>query len=133
MILIEWTLSNCYFSCSLQNTLKATLFLYMPVEILQTVHEISSLSEVLYKKSVLKIFKKLAGNTRCRQPKVFCRKRVLKSFTNYLEKHLCRCQNFVGSMLETLLKKRPQYCCFLENFVSFLRTLFCRTSGNNGL
>ena len=50
--------------CTYTKCLKSTceiVILYMLVEILQLVHEISSLSDVLYKKGVPKSFSKFRG------------------------------------------------------------------------
>ena len=54
------------------------VLLYLVVEILQLVHEISSFPEVLYKIGDLKNFSKLQVNTRSSHPEVFCKKMFLK-------------------------------------------------------
>ena len=54
------------------------ILFYLVVEILQLVHEISCLPEVLYKIGDLKNFSKLLVNTRSSHPEVFCKKMFLK-------------------------------------------------------
>ena len=56
--------------------------LYLVVEILRLVHEISSFSEVLYKIGELKNFSKLLLNTRSSHPEVFCKKMFFKALQN---------------------------------------------------
>ena len=61
------------------------LLLYLVVEILQLVHEISSFPEVLYDIGDLKNFQvnsKLQVNTRTSHPEVFCKKMFLKVLQN---------------------------------------------------
>ena len=56
--------------------------LYLVVEILRLVHEISSFSKVLYKIGELKNFSKLLLNTRNSHPEVFYKKMFFKAFQN---------------------------------------------------
>ena len=53
-------------------------------------------------------------------PEVLCKKDVLKNFTKFTGKHLCR------SLLRpaALFKKRHRHRCFPVNFTKFLRTSF---------
>ena len=58
---------------------------------------------------------------------VFCKKGVLRNFTNFTEKHLCQSLFFnkvAGLRSATLLKKRLWHRCFPANFAKFLRTPF---------
>ena len=61
------------------------------------------------------------------RPEVFCKKDVLRNFTKFTGKHLCR-SLFLGKVaglkLATLLKKRVWHKCFPVNFANFLRTPF---------
>ena len=62
-----------------------------------------------------------------KQPKMFCKKGVLRNFTKITGKHLCQSLFFnkvPGLRLATLLKKRLWHRCFLVSFVKFLRTPF---------
>ena len=65
------------------------LLLYLVVEILQLVHEISSFPEVLYKIGDLKnlqVNSKLQVNTRTSHREVFCKKMFLKVLQNSQKK-----------------------------------------------
>ena len=56
---------------------------------------------------------------------MFCKKRVLRNFTKYTGKHLCKSLFFnevSGLRPATLLKTRLLHRCFPVNFVKFLRT-----------
>ena len=52
--------------------------------------------------------------SRSSRVEVFCEKRILKNFTKFPGKHLCR-----GLFFKRLWQK-----CFLVNFVKFVRTAF---------
>ena len=63
------------------------------------------------------------------RPEVFCKKGVLRNFTKFTGKHLCRSLFFnkvTGLRSATLLKERlwPRY--FPVNFAKFLRTPFLK-------
>ena len=61
-----------------------SILLYMLVEIMQLVHEISRLPEVSQKKLILKNFSKFT----CKQSSILlCQKSVLKNFKTFLAKH----------------------------------------------
>ena len=64
--------------------------LYLLVEILQLVHKISSFSEVLYKRDVLKNFLKFTDKLKKQSSWGVLSKVVLKNFSKFTEKHLCR-------------------------------------------
>ena len=72
--------------CSLLlKCLKSTCeIVYLLVEILQLVREISSFSEVLCKRGVLKNFQNPQINLRSSHPEVFCQKMFLKILQNSL-------------------------------------------------
>ena len=58
---------------------------------------------------------------------VFCKKGVLKNFTEFTGKHLCQSPFFskvAGLRPATLSKKRLWHRCFPVNFAKFLRNLF---------
>ena len=60
-------------------------------------------------------------------PEVFCEKSVLRNFTKFTGKHLCKGLFFnqVACLRPaTLLKKRLWHRCFPVNFAAFLRTPF---------
>ena len=64
---------------------------------------------------------------RSSRPEVFCKKGVLRNFTNITGKHLCQSLFFnkvSGLRPDTLLKKRLWHRCFSVNFGKFLRTPF---------
>ena len=56
--------------------------MYLVVQILQLVHEISSFPEVLYTMGDLKKFSKFQVNTRNSHPEVFCKKIFLNILQN---------------------------------------------------
>ena len=62
----------------------------MLVEILQLINEISSFSEVLYKKDNLKNFLKFTDKLKNQSFRSVLSKDFLKNFENFTEKHLCR-------------------------------------------
>ena len=66
---------------------------------------------------------------RSNRPEVFCKKDVLRNFTNFTGKHLCQRLLFNKvSKFFKLLKKSLWHRCFPVNFMKFLRTpLFYRT------
>ena len=70
------------------------------------------------------------GNSR---PEVFCKKDVLRTFTKFTGKHLCKSLFFnkiAGLRPATLFKKRLWQKSFPVNFAKFLRTPFLQnTSG----
>ena len=60
-------------------------------------------------------------------PEVFCKKGVLRNFTKFTGKHLCRSLFFnkvAGLRHATSFKKRLWHRCFPVDFVKFLRTPF---------
>ena len=59
------------------------------VEILQLVHEMSSVSEVLYERGVLKNFSKFTDKHKKHSSGGVLSKDVLKNLTKFTEKHLC--------------------------------------------
>ena len=61
------------------------------------------------------------------RPEVFCKKGVLRKFTEFAGKHLCQSlffNKFAGLKPVTLLKMRLWHSCFPVNFLKFLRTPF---------
>ena len=64
--------------------------MYLLVEILQLVDEISSFSEVLYKRDVLKNFSKFTDKLKNQSFGSVLSKNVLRNFAKFKEKHLCR-------------------------------------------
>ena len=73
----------------LEKHLRNSFSLYLLVEILQFVHEISSFSEVLYKRDVLKNFLKFTDKLQKKSSGGVLSKHVLKNLANFTEKHLC--------------------------------------------
>ena len=73
----------------LEKHLWDTLFLYLVVEILQLVHEISSFLEVLYKGGDLNIFLKFTDKHKKQSSGGVLSKDVLKDYTKFTEKGLC--------------------------------------------
>ena len=67
-----------------------SFLLCMLVEILQLVHEISSLQEVFYKKVFSKTSQNSQVNARSSHPEVFSERGVLLNFGKFTEKHICR-------------------------------------------
>ena len=64
---------------------------------------------------------------RSSRPEVFCKKGVLRKFTEFAGKHLCQSlffNKFAGLKPVTLLKMRLWHSCFPVNFLKFLRTPF---------
>ena len=64
---------------------------------------------------------------RSSRSEVFCKKRVLRNFTKFIEKHLCQSLFFnkvAGVRPAALLTKRLWHKCFAVKFVKFLRTSF---------
>ena len=74
----------------LEKRLRNSLSLYLLVEILQLVHEISSFSELFYKRGVLKNFSKLTDKLKKQSSGGVLSKGVLKNFAKFAEKHLRR-------------------------------------------
>ena len=73
--------------------------------------------------------KKERTKDRSSRPEVFCRKRVLKNFSNFTEKHLCQNLFFnkvAGLRPATLLKKRLWHRCFLLILRIFKNAFFHR-------
>ena len=69
----------------------------------------------------------LSAEARSSRPEVFCKKGVLRNFTNFKGKHLCQSLFFnkvAGLRPATLLKKRLWHRCFPVKFAKFLRTPF---------
>ena len=65
------------------------------------------------------------NNLRRSRPELFCKKGVLKSFSNFTGKHVRQSLFFnkVASLMPaTLLKKRPWHSCFFCEFCKLLRT-----------
>ena len=86
-------LSNGYFSFfykMLEKHLRNSFSLYLLVEILQLVHEISSSSEVLYERGVLKNFSQFTDKLKKQSSGGVLSKYVLKNFAKLTGKHLCR-------------------------------------------
>ena len=63
--------------------------------------------------------KALFIKNRSSRPEVFCKRGVLRNFTNFPGKH-----QYQSLRPVTLLKKRLWHRCFLVNFAKFLRTPF---------
>ena len=64
---------------------------------------------------------------RSSRPEVFCKKGVLRKFTEFAGKHLCQSlffNKFAGLKPATLLKMRLWRRCFPMNFLKFLRAPF---------
>ena len=76
-------------------------------------------SQKFIKSPAIRLFSSVE-NFRSSRPEVFCKKGVLKNFTKFTGKHLCKSPFFNI----TLLKKRLWHRCFPVNFVKFLRTSF---------
>ena len=74
----------------LEKHLRNSSLLYLVVEILQLVLEISSFSEVFYKGGVLKKLLKIQINTKTSHPEVFCQKMFLKILQNLLKNIFAR-------------------------------------------
>ena len=139
-------LSSGYFSflCKmLEKHLWNSFLLYLLVEFLLLVHEITSLEEV--KRGILKNLSKLIDKHE-KQPRGVLSKDVLQNFEKFTEKHLCRSlflNEVAGWKLETvrsscwrcsvkkvfltLLKRDPRTGEFCEIF----RKAFCRTLPRN--
>ena len=86
-------LSNGYFSFfykMFEKHLWNSFSLYLLVEILQLVHEISSSSEVLYERGVLKNFSQFTDKLKKQSSGGVLSKYVLKNFAKLTGKHLCR-------------------------------------------
>ena len=130
-------LSSGYFSflCKmLEKHLWNSFLLYLLVEFLQLVHEITSFPEMLYKRGILKNLSKLIDKHE-KQPRGVLSKDVLKNFEKFTEKRLCwslflnkvagwkletvrsscwRCS--VKKVFLTLLKRDPRTGEFCEIF-----------------
>ena len=74
----------------LEKHLWNSFLLYLQVQILQLVQEISNFPEVLYKRGVLKNFSKFTNKHKKQWYTGILSKDVLKNFTKLTEKHLCR-------------------------------------------
>ena len=96
----------------LEKHLRNTFLLYLVVEILQLVHEISSFPEfpgVLYKRGDLSNFSKLTDEHKKQSSGGFLSKDILKSFVNFTEKHICWSlffNNVAGWKAETVRSSR---------------------------
>ena len=64
--------------------------MYLLVDILQHVDEISSFSEVLYKRDVLENFLNFTDKLKSQSSGSALSKDVLRNFEKFKEKHLCR-------------------------------------------
>ena len=68
-----------------------------------------------------------AALLKCGRPEVFCKKGVLRNFTQFTRKHVCQ-SLFLNKGADlrsaTLLKKKLWHRCFPGNFGKFLRTPF---------
>ena len=105
----------------------------MLLEILQRVHEISSLREVFYKKGVLKNFSTFTGKHKKQSFEGVLSKRFFKNFANFIEKHPHRSVFLDKVQGQKLIKKRLKHRCFLMDFGNILKTLFCKISANDML
>ena len=102
----------------------------MLVEILQLVHEISSFSEVLYKRDVLKNFLKFTDKLKKQSSGSALSKYILRNFAKFTEKHLCWnlfFNNVAGWKPETV--RISHWRCsvkegVLKNFTSFTGVSF---------
>ena len=74
----------------LENHLRNSFLLYLLVEILQLVYEISSFPEVLYKTGVLKNFPIFTDKHKNQPSEGVPSKDVLKNFSQFTEKYFCR-------------------------------------------
>ena len=63
--------------------------LYLLVKNLQLVHEISSFSQAIYKRDVLKNFLKFTEKVKKQTSGGVLSKDILKNFAKFTEKHLC--------------------------------------------
>ena len=72
----------------LEKHLWNSFLLYLMVEILQFLHEVTTFLEVLYKRSVMKNFSKFTDKHK-KQSKGVQRKDVFKNFAKFTEKNLC--------------------------------------------
>ena len=84
-------LSNGYSSFQymmLEKHQSNSFFLYLVVDILQHVHEVSGFQEVLYKRGVLKNFSKFTDKHKKQSSRGVLYKDALKNFAKFAEKHL---------------------------------------------
>ena len=105
--------------------------LYLEVEILQLVHEISSFPEVLCKRGVLKIFSKFTNKHKKQSPEGVLSKYVLKIFAKFTEKHLFRSLFFskVAGWKPETVRCSHRRCSVkqrvLKNFKNFAEENLC--------
>ena len=113
--------------------LRNIFLLYLLVEILQLVHEISSFPEVLYKRSVLKNFSKFTNKHKEKSSGGILSKEkmFLKIFTKFTENHLCRSLLFnkVASWKSETVRSSHWRCSVkkgvLKNFANFTGKNLC--------
>ena len=74
----------------IEKHLRNSFSLYLLLEILQLVHEVSSFSEVLYKRSVMKNCSKFTEKLKKQSSGGVLSKDVHKNFAKFTEQHLCR-------------------------------------------
>ena len=120
--MIKWTPSKWLLLGLIQNVWKVPvkLLLYMLADILQPVPEISSLTEVFYKKVFWDASHIPELNTKTSHPEVFCKKRVIKSFTKFAGKHLS-----LSPFLIKLKAWRPAtFFCILRILRNFQESFF---------
>ena len=76
-------------SCNPEDSVKLLTGSYKKKSELQLVHEISSLSEVLYKRDALKNFSKFTDKLKKHSSGSALSKHVLGNFAKFTEKHFC--------------------------------------------
>ena len=119
---------NGYFSFlhkMLEKHLWNSFLLFLVVEILQLVHEVSSFSLVLYERGVLKNFSKFTEKRKKQSYRSALSKDVPKNFVKFTETHLCRnlfLNKVAGCKPETVRSSRWRWSlkqCVRENFAIF--------------
>ena len=108
-------------------------FTVLLVEILQLVHGISSFSEVLYIRVVLKNFWKFTAKRKKQSSGVVLSKDVLKDFAKFTEKHLCRNLFFnkvAGWKPETLRSSHWKWPVKYKALAQVLSCKFCEIFKN---
>ena len=122
--------SNSYFSFlykMLEKHLWNSFLLYLVVEILQLVHEISTFPEVIYKRGVLKNFLKFTDKHKEQSSEGALSKDVLKNFLKFTERHLFRSLFFnkVADWKPETVRRSHWRCSVkqvvLKNFANFTR------------
>ena len=85
----EWLLIAFLYKI-LEKNLWNSFLLFLLVEILKLVHEISNFAEVLFKRGVLRNFSKFTGKHKRQSSGGVLSKDVLKNYAKFIEKYLYR-------------------------------------------